>query len=36
MMLCCSRHMFVRPVVGLNQHSWCESHVVAFEFFGGY
>ncbi len=35
MVLCCSRHMFVRPVIRLDQHSWCESHVAAFEFFGG-
>ena len=35
MVLCCSRHMFVRPVIRLDQHSWCESHVAAFGFFGG-
>jgi hypothetical protein len=28
-------HVFVRPVIRLHQHSGCESHVVAFEFFGG-
>lgn len=33
--LCCSRHMFVRPVIKLDQRSWTESHVAAFEFFGG-
>jgi transposase len=35
MVLCCSRHMFVRPVIRLDQRSWCESHVAAFGFFGG-
>lgn len=33
--LCCSRHLFVRPVIKLDQRSWTESHVAAFEFFGG-
>jgi len=27
--------MFVRPVIRLDQTSWCESHVEAFRFFGG-
>jgi transposase len=35
MVLACSRHMFVRPVIRLDQHAWCEAHVLAFEFFGG-
>ena len=35
MVLCCSRHMFVRPVIRLGQHAWTECHVRAFEFFGG-
>jgi transposase len=35
MVLCCSRHMFVRPVIRLDQHAWTECHVAAFEFFGG-
>lgn len=35
MVLPCSRHMFVRPVIHLDQHSWTESHVEAFRFFGG-
>jgi hypothetical protein len=35
MVLCCSRHMFVRPVIRLDQHAWTECHVRAFEFFGG-
>ncbi|MFI6744174.1 DDE-type integrase/transposase/recombinase [Nonomuraea sp. NPDC050451] len=35
MVLPCSRHMFVRPVVHLDQHAWTEAHVEAFRFFGG-
>jgi transposase len=35
MVLCCSRHMFVRPVIKLDQRAWTECHVLAFEFFGG-
>ncbi len=35
MVLACSRHMFVRPVLSLNAASWAETHVAAFEFFGG-
>ncbi|WP_194893729.1 IS21 family transposase [Catenulispora pinisilvae] len=35
MVLPCSRHMFVRPVVSMDQHSWTESHVAAFDYFGG-
>jgi transposase len=35
MVLCCSRHLFVRPVVTMDQHAWTECHVEAFEFFGG-
>src|SRR5216683_3774129 len=35
MVLCCSRHMFVRPVVTMDQHAWTECHVAAFGFFGG-
>ena len=35
MVLCCSRHMFVRPVVKMDQHAWTECHVAAFQFFGG-
>jgi transposase len=35
MVLACSRHMFVRPVLIMDQRSWTESHVAAFEFFGG-
>ncbi len=35
MALCCSRHMFVCPVIKLDQHAWTECHVKAFAFFGG-
>ncbi len=30
-----SRLMFVRPVLKMDQRSWVEAHVAAFEFFGG-
>jgi transposase len=35
MVLACSRHMFVRPVIRLDQQAWTECTVAAFEFFGG-
>jgi len=35
MVLCCSRHLFVRPVLKLDQRAWTECHVAAFEFFQG-
>ena len=35
MVLCCSRHMFVRPVAKMDQQAWTECHVAAFEFFQG-
>jgi transposase len=35
MVLCCSRHMFVRPVISMDQQAWTECHVAAFGFFGG-
>jgi hypothetical protein len=35
MVLAASRHMFVRPVFGMDQQSWTSAHVGAFEFFGG-
>ena len=35
MVLCCSRHLFVRPVLTLDQRAWTEAHVAAFAFFGG-
>jgi len=30
-----SRHMFVRPVLKMDQVSWVAAHVAAFEYFGG-
>ncbi len=30
-----SRHMFVRPVLVMDQRAWTEAHVAAFTFFGG-
>jgi transposase len=33
--LACSRHMFVRPVLSMDQSSWVAAHVAAWEFFGG-
>lgn len=33
--LCASRHMFVRPVITMDQQAWTAAHVEAFEFFGG-
>jgi transposase len=30
-----SRLMFMRPVLRMDQRSWVEAHVLAFEFFGG-
>ncbi|GAC1600800.1 MAG: IS21 family transposase [Acidimicrobiales bacterium] len=30
-----SRLMFLRPVLSMDEASWVESHVLAFEFFGG-
>ena len=35
MVLACSRHMFVRPVLRMDQRAWTEAHVEAFAFFGG-
>jgi len=35
MVLRCSRYLFVRPVTVMDQRAWTESHVQAFEFFGG-
>ncbi|MFJ2954635.1 IS21 family transposase [Streptomyces sp. NPDC087270] len=35
MVLPCSRHMFIRPVVHMDQHAWTQAHVEAFRFFGG-
>ena len=35
MVLAFSRLMFLRPVLSMDEQSWVESHVLAFEFFGG-
>ncbi len=35
MVLACSRHMFVRPVLVMDQAAWTQCHLVAFEFFSG-
>jgi transposase len=33
--LACSRYMFVRPVLTMDQRTWTACHVEAFKFFGG-
>ncbi len=35
MVLACSRHMFVRPVLVMDQAAWTRCHVEAFAFFEG-
>jgi len=35
MVLCCSRHMFLRPTLVMDQRAWTQAHVEAFAFFGG-
>ncbi|GLL08809.1 hypothetical protein GCM10017581_105860 [Dactylosporangium matsuzakiense] len=35
MVLACSRHMFVRPVLVMDQAAWTAAHVTGFAFFGG-
>ncbi len=35
MVLRYSRYLFIRPVIQMDQRAWTESHVQAFEFFGG-
>jgi transposase len=35
MVLACSRYMFVRPVLRMDQETWTRCHVEAFAFFGG-
>ena len=35
MVLAASRHMFVRPVLRMDQTAWVAAHVAAFEFFAG-
>jgi len=33
--LACSRHLFVRPVLTMDQAAWTQAHVEAFAFFAG-
>jgi transposase len=35
MVLACSRHLFVRPTLVMDQRAFTEAHVEAFRFFGG-
>lgn len=35
MVLACSRHMFVRPTLLMDQAEWTAAHVEAFEYFAG-
>ena len=35
MVLAMSRHMFVRPVLSMDQTEWTDAHVAAFKYFGG-
>ena len=35
MALAASRHLFVRPVLSMDQASWIDAHIAAFNFFGG-
>ena len=35
MVLACSRHMFVRPVLTMDQAAWTAAHVEAFAYFAG-
>jgi transposase len=35
MVLACSRYMFVRPVLRMDQEAWTRCHVEAFAFFNG-
>lgn len=35
MVLACSRHLFVRPVIQMSLAAWVDAHVAAFGFFGG-
>ncbi|HEY3260590.1 MAG TPA: IS21 family transposase [Pseudonocardiaceae bacterium] len=35
MVLACSRHLFLRPVLRMDQLAWTECHVEGFRFFGG-
>jgi len=36
MVLACSRHMFVRPVLGMDAAAWVAANVAGLTFFGGY
>jgi hypothetical protein len=36
MVVACSRHMFVRPTLLMDQAEWTAAHVEAFAFFTGY
>lgn len=35
LVLTCSRLLFLRPVLSMDETSWVEAHVLALEFFGG-
>jgi len=35
MVLCCSRLLFLRPVLKMDQAAWVEAHIAAFEFYAG-
>ncbi|MHB8450492.1 MAG: hypothetical protein ACYDAQ_08605 [Mycobacteriales bacterium] len=35
LVLTCSRLMFLRPVLSMDEASWVGAHVLGFEFFGG-
>jgi hypothetical protein len=35
MVLACSRHLFLRPVLTMDQAAWTQSHVEAFAFLDG-
>ncbi len=35
MVLSCSRHLFLRSVLRMNQATWTECHLEAFAFFDG-
>lgn len=35
MVLACSRHLFLRPVLTMDQAAWTRAHTEAFAFFGG-
>lgn len=35
MVLACCRHLFVYPVLKMDQAAWVDAHIAAFSFFGG-